>query len=73
MEKYESIYSFNVFDEIKNGERVYAVDRKLAEVFVVNSMDMDCFATLLHRVDADKDRYLFWKIIKEDFDDAENI
>ena len=73
MKKYESVYEFKIIDEIMNGVRVYAVDRKLAEIIVVNSLDVDSLATLLHRAKADEDRYLFWKINEEDFDDAENI
>lgn len=65
MRKYEEIYSFNVFEEVKKGKKVYAVDRMLVEVFDVNSLDVDCFATLLARADIDKDRYLFW-IVEED-------
>lgn len=64
MKKYKEIYSWNIFDKIKKGEKVYAVDRMLVEVFDVNSLDVDCFATLLARADIDKDRYLFW-IVEE--------
>ena len=65
MRKYEEIYSFNVFEEVKKGKKVYAVDRMLVEVFDVNSLDVDCFATLLARADIDKDRYLFWIVEEE--------
>ena len=67
MTTYKDVYSYRIIDEIKNGKRVYAVDRKLAELFVVNSLEMDEFAILLHRAEADSDRYIFW-MIEEDID-----
>ena len=67
MTTYKDVYSYRIIDEIKNGKRVYAVDRKLAELFVVNSLEMDEFAILLHRAEADRDRYIFW-MIEEDID-----
>lgn len=70
MEKYQEIYSFNVFDEIKKGNKVYALDRKLAEVFVINTMEVEDFATCLHRAKAEKNRYMFWIINEEEELDA---
>ena len=69
MKKYKEIYSWKVFDEIKEGKKVYAVDRMLVETFDVNSLDVDCFATLLARADIDKDRYLFW-VVEDEVDES---
>ena len=62
MKKYNTVYAWNLFDEVKNGKKIYAIDRMLVETFDVNSLDVDCFAKLLARAEMDKDRYLFWVI-----------
>ena len=65
MAKYENHYSFSVFDEIKKGRRVYALDKLLAEVYSIHSMEVEDFATLLTRAEADKERYVFWSVGEE--------
>ena len=65
MEKYKSIYSFNVIDEIKHGANVCMLDRKEMEVECVENMEVGDFASVLAISEKEKDRFEFWKVIKE--------
>jgi hypothetical protein len=65
MPKYSEIYSFRIFDEVKNKTKVYALDKKLVETFSVHTMELEDYATLLERAEEDKGRYLFWTTEEE--------
>lgn len=73
MTKYKSVYTFNLFDTIRKGKKVYALDKRLVETFSVHTMEVEDFATLLDRAEKDKERYDFWTIIEEEVEDVEII
>nr|DAS46952.1 MAG TPA: hypothetical protein [Caudoviricetes sp.] len=60
MTKYESIYSFDVIDEIARGEVVFMIDRKNEVINRVNDMTTSIVAYAIK--DENKDnRYEFYK------------
>lgn len=63
MTKYESIYSFNVLDEVANGERILLIDRATESI---NSLDEISTKDLAIAIkDENKDnRYEFYKEVK---------
>lgn len=63
MTKYESIYSFDVLDEIARGEVVFLIDRKDEVINRVNDMTTSDVAFAIK--DENKDnRYEFYKEVK---------
>ena len=69
MTKYEKVYSFNVFDEIKKGEKVYLIDRaKLNSgiaVRKVNEISTEEICNVLE-YNNDDNRFEFFKVVKTD-------
>ena len=63
MTKYESIYSFDVLDEVVNGERILLIDRATESI---NSLDKISTKDLAIAIkDENKDnRYEFYKEVK---------
>ena len=59
MKIYETIYSWNVFDEIARGKNVYMLDRQNQSVALVNDMDAQSAISVVHSKNTDK-RYDFW-------------
>ena len=69
MTKYEKVYSFNVFDEIKKGEKVYLIDRaKLNSSSIVICVNETSTATICKAVEYNNDdnRFEFYKVVKTD-------
>ena len=63
MTKYESIYSFDVIDEIARGEVVFMIDRKNEVINRVNDMTTSIVAFAIK--DENKDnRYEFYKEVE---------
>lgn len=58
--KYHSIFAHWAFDEIKEGKKVYALDRQTKTVAVVNEMTVDTATALLKSASENSDRYEFW-------------
>lgn len=63
MTKYESIYSFNVLDALKNREIIFMLDRSKNTVVSVNDMYVDKFASVVNHDNKDN-RYEFYKEVK---------
>ena len=58
--KYRSVYSFCLFDEVVNGKKVYALDRKLKKVVLVNDLTAEQLAAVMHSDKEEPSRYEFW-------------
>jgi hypothetical protein len=61
MEKYVKVFPFAVMNTVEDGKAVYMVDKRLNEVFCVNSMSVERIMTVL-RDKEDTERYDFWYI-----------
>ena len=57
---YRDIYSWWLFDEIKTGKTVYALDRRLNVVYSVNSRTVDELVAIMKSADEEPHRYVFW-------------
>ncbi len=60
MKKYNSIYSFYVIDQIKEGKTVYYLDRKLHDCGVVNKTTVEDLTTILKQCEEEPSRFDFW-------------
>lgn len=58
MNRYNDVYSWEVFDKIEQGKSVYVVDRKEREVYFVNGMPVDKAMEITKC--KEEDRYSFW-------------
>ena len=58
--KYRTFYAYWVMDEVKSGNVVYALDRELKQVFIINEMTVDSATAVLNGAEADSKRYEFW-------------
>lgn len=58
--KYKSVYSFWLFDEIKSGNRVYALDKKLKKIVLVNDLTAEQLVAVMNSSEAEPTRYEFW-------------
>lgn len=67
--KFESIYSFQAFGVIEDGETVYVMDRKTKKVTNASNMKVGEFAEVLKTARADEKRFEFW-IEKEETENA---
>lgn len=56
---YKSIYSFNVFDEIKKYKKVYVSDKENKTIRCVNGLSVEDFADMLNTEDVST-RFDFW-------------
>jgi hypothetical protein len=59
MEKYVTIYAFEMLDMIKQGKTVYMLDKAIREVFCVNDMPVKYLVRVLNDDNAHK-RYEIW-------------
>lgn len=57
--EYKSIYSFQVFEKISEGNQVYVLDKQNKSVALVNDMDVQS-AVRLTKASDDKKRFDFW-------------
>ena len=58
--KFVSVYSFMAFDEVKSGKKVYALDRKLKRVVLVNSLTIEELVAVVNSDKEEPTRYEFW-------------
>ena len=70
--KYSNVYSCWIFDEIKNGKKVYALDRKLRKVVLVNELTVDQLVAVIHSDEEETTRYEFWTE-EEEKENAEEL
>jgi hypothetical protein len=63
MRKYETVYSFNVLDEVANGERILLIDRATESI---NSLDEISTRDLAIAIKAENkdNRYEFYKEVE---------
>ena len=61
MEKYIKVYSFEVMKRLEEGKAVYMLDKRLNDVFCVNSLSIERVMNVLRAID-EADRYDFWYI-----------
>lgn len=74
MEKYLNVYATSVLDRVKEGYKVYCLDRLTREVFCVNELPLDVFVAELYAewTDESKDeRYYFWA--KQGVEEEQNV
>lgn len=57
---YKSVYSCWLFDEVKSGKKVYALDRKFKKVSLVNDLTVDQLVAVMNSADEEPTRYEFW-------------
>ena len=60
MKKYNTIYPFRAIDEIKAGNTVYFLDRKLHDCGIVNNISVEDLGVMLKSCDGEPDRFEFW-------------
>lgn len=58
--KYKSIYSHWIFDDVQDGKKVYALDRKLKKVVLVNDLTIDQVVAVINSDKEEPNRYEFW-------------
>ena len=68
--KYRSIYACWVVSELREGKAVYALDRKLKQVFTVNEMNVDTAIAMINDAEEHRDRYEFWAEETEENENA---
>lgn len=64
--KYISVSSYWLFDEIKNGKIVFALDRGLKKVSLVNDLTADMLVAVMNSADKEPTRYEFWYEVTEE-------
>ena len=47
MKNYVEVFSFQVFETIKEGKEVYCVDKELRELFLINTITTQMFSKIL--------------------------
>lgn len=57
---FKSVYAYWLFDEIKSGKKVYALDRKLRKVSLVNELTIDQLVAVMNSAEEEASRYEFW-------------
>ena len=63
--RFKEVYHFMVWDEIKNGNTVYGLDREKKKVFICNDVCVESFIATLKEAEGDTNRFEFWKEIIE--------
>lgn len=58
--KFINVSSYWLFDEVKKGKKVYALDRKLKKVVLVNDLTIDQLVAVMNSADEEHTRYEFW-------------
>ena len=69
MGTYNTIYSFEVFGRIKEGEQVFVLDRQNKSVALINDMDVTSAVSIVNADNRSK-RYEFW--VCEESEEAVN-
>lgn len=57
---YNSVYAYWLFEEVKSGKKVYALDRKFKKVSLVNDLTVDQLLAVMNSAEAEPSRYEFW-------------
>ena len=62
--KYITVYHFSAMDEVKEGNKVYFLDKKAKFVGCLNDAPLEAALTVIRKA-KEGDRFVFWKEIKE--------
>jgi hypothetical protein len=62
--EFKSIYRWNVIDEIAKGKKVYALDRLVLEVFLVNELSVEEAVAMTES--KEEKRFEFWYVETEE-------
>ena len=62
--KYITVYHFSAMDEVKEGNKVYFLDKKAKFVGCLNDAPLETALTVIRKA-KEGDRFVFWKEIKE--------
>lgn len=74
MEKYDDLYPFDVLEAVRQGRKVYMLDKLELEVNEVFSMEIREFFLLLDYANRDKtNRYAFWAAKEDDQDEHDTV
>jgi hypothetical protein len=65
MRKYEAVYSFNVLDEVANGERILLIDRETESINSLDEISTKDLAIAI-KYDNKDNRYEFYKAVGVD-------
>ena len=68
--KYSNVYSCWLFDEVKSGKEVYALDKRVNEVYLINKMPVEQLVAIMHSAEQESSRYEFWY---EETEEKENV
>ena len=66
--KYRSVYHSWIFDEVKDGRNIYALDKKLKKIVLVNNLTVNQLVELMNSASAETTRYEFWREEAEETD-----
>ena len=58
--KFISVYYCWLFDEVKKGKKIYALDRRLNTVYSVNNRTVDELVAIMNSAEEEPSRYEFW-------------
>lgn len=63
--KYQTIYSFEVLNEIENGQKVYMLDRKYIVTTNVSNLTVEELVEIIKQEKEESTRFEFWTEIAE--------
>lgn len=63
--KFKTVYHFSVMDEVKEGNKVYFLDKKAKVVGCFNDAPLECALTVISKAKEDDERFVCWKEIEE--------
>lgn len=69
--EYKKVYEFEIFDEIKEGNTVYCLDKAAKEVFVVNEITVDDCVSIIKAEKTEPDRFYIWKEVEKTEEEAD--
>ena len=58
--KYTTVYPWMVIDEIRQGKKIFVLDRKLKSISIVNDASIEDVVRAIDSADTERDRYEFW-------------
>ena len=74
MKKYVSIFWWNVLTEIKNGKKVFLIDKESADVTWIENISAGVFVRILKEVEEnDTGRYEFYYIEEKEGAEDDNV
>lgn len=62
---YKTVYHFSAMDEVKEGNKVYFLDKKAKVVGCLNDAPLECALTVISKAKEEDERFVFWRETKE--------